>query len=81
MTENCRACQIPHGPEVLCVHAQASVMTRLLDLIGKPANCRACNAAIWFVLHRNGKEVPYTAVGLNHFIDCPQAAQFKRKKP
>lgn len=80
MAENCRLCQIPHGPEVLCVHAQAEVMKRLIDLIGNQSTCRACERVIFFVRHRNGKEVPYTSSGLNHFIDCPAAQQFKKAK-
>jgi hypothetical protein len=79
MAENCKLCQIPHGPEVLCVHAQAEVMKRLLALVGNESACRSCGAVIFFVRHRNGKEVPYTGVGLNHFIDCPAADNFRRK--
>ncbi len=75
----CRLCRLPHTADVLCVQAQAAAMKKLLDLIGEPAICRGCSAPIYFVRHRNGKNVPYTSAGLNHFIDCPMAGDFARK--
>jgi len=52
----------------------------LLKQIGNPGRCSGCNAAIWWVTHRNGKPVPYTGVGLNHFADCPARSRFKKEK-
>lgn len=43
--------------------------------------CRACGTELAMVRHRNGKLAPYTFVGVNHFLDCPSASQFKRAKP
>lgn len=55
---------------------------KLLSLVGSQGKCKGCGAEIWWVPHlANGTRAPYTAEGLNHFIDCPDAAQFKRKKP
>lgn len=79
MAETCTTCKLVHAPEVTCVAAQGLAMRQLLDRIGDPTNCRACNEPIYFVRHTNGKAVPYTHAGLNHFIDCPQREQFARK--
>ncbi len=60
-----------------CVDAQSSAMQVLLGHIaGLPVPCRGCQAPIYWVTHKNGKRTPYTPAGLNHFIDCPAAAQF-----
>jgi hypothetical protein len=80
MAETCKTCRLVHGEVVSCAIAQALAMERLLDLIGDKAQCAACPATIYFVRHRNGKTVPYTPAGLNHFIDCPMREQFARKK-
>jgi len=50
----------------------------LLPLIGDEGVCKACGARIFWVMHKNGKEAPYTQDGLNHFIDCPEANRFKK---
>jgi len=61
-----------------CIEAQALAMRTLLERCFQPDTCRGCQAPIFWVLHRNGKRVPYTPAGLNHFIDCPEAAKFKK---
>lgn len=55
-------------------------MRKLLDLIGVEFRpCKACQAQLVFVVHRRtGAKTPYTYDGLNHFINCPDAKQFKR---
>jgi hypothetical protein len=40
--------------------------------------CRACGEMLAIVKHANGKLAPYTKAGINHFLDCPHAARFKR---
>lgn len=53
----------------------------LLKNVGDAGRCRGCQAPIYWVTHkRNLKPTPYTPEGLNHFIDCPAASQFRRKK-
>jgi hypothetical protein len=56
---------------------------RLLQLLQRVAEetrpCRACGEILYFVRHRSGHTAPYTAQGINHFINCPQATQFRRK--
>ena len=63
-----------------CLKASQHAMKTLLGLIGDKGVCAGCKAEIYWVVHRNGKRTPYTPVGLNHFIDCPEAARFGHKK-
>lgn len=41
--------------------------------------CKSCGAQLAMVRHRNGKLAPYTMSGINHFIDCAKADQFRRR--
>lgn len=46
--------------------------------------CKACGKQLAFVRHRDtGRVAPYDldgeTVGVNHFITCPKAEQFRRK--
>lgn len=51
----------------------------LLKQISIPKRCEGCGAVMYFVHHRsNDKVVPYTADGLNHFVDCPAREQFRK---
>ncbi len=80
----CGACHLPHEGEPViainpCALAQAEAILNLLYNAGDPGTCRGCNALIYWITHRNGKKTPYTPAGLNHFIDCPAAKNFKRK--
>lgn len=63
-----------------CLAAQAAAMQRLLDYAGKKAQCDGpnCHAACFWVVHTNGKRVLYTPAGLNHFVDCPDSARFRK---
>lgn len=76
----CSTCQLPgvHDNLAECVDAQSRTIKRLFELIGNQALCKGCDAAIYWVEHRNGKRVPYTSAGVNHFINCSEAARFKR---
>lgn len=80
MTETCKACGLVHieGDFAECVRAQRNAMEKLLNLAGTPSVCRACGASILFVQHNNGANTPYTKAGLNHFVDCPRAEQFRK---
>jgi hypothetical protein len=60
------------------IHAR-ELMHTLLSHVGRPDNCRGCNAPIYFVRHLNGKFTPYSADGENHFIACPNRDEFKRR--
>lgn len=56
-------------------------MRRLLELTAEEIRpCRECQATLYMVRHRNGKIAPYTVDGLNHFLDCPFANNFRRTK-
>jgi hypothetical protein len=55
-------------------------METLLNLIAEEIRpCKACGVQLAFVRHRNGKLGPYTADGVNHFINCPKAGEFRAK--
>ena len=94
MAETCIHCHLVHSPadqpmdgdmttdllyqQRACATAQATAMKYLLEKIGKQDQCKGCNAPIFWVRHSNGKAVPYTPAGLNHFVDCPERALFAR---
>lgn len=42
--------------------------------------CRACGKVIFWVRSRNGKMGPFTESGLNHFVDCLHANQFRKNE-
>jgi len=56
---------------------------RVLDLLERIAKqirpCKACGTTLYFLEHSNGKVAPYTADATNHFVNCPEAKQFRRK--
>ncbi len=86
MTSICERCKLPNKnidhmfPE-LCVVAIQDAMIRVLELTGDKGSCAGCGAIIYWIRHNNGKAVPYTEAGLNHFIDCPKRDQFRKSKP
>ncbi len=83
----CEVCKLPlanHVPGLLgggCPSAMDKAMTALLKQIGQIGTCSGCNGVVIWVTHRNGTHVPYTTEGLNHFLNCPEAEQFKKGKP
>lgn len=83
MTTICEHCHLPgdHDPSLQeCVAAQAEAMRNLLTrCAGQPIPCAGCGAPLYFVRHANGARTPYTAAGLNHFIDCPKAKNFNTR--
>jgi hypothetical protein len=40
--------------------------------------CRACDKEICFIQNENGKSIPITKEGINHFIDCPMRDKFRK---
>lgn len=56
---------------------------RVRELLERTAQarrpCKACGTELFFVMHANGKSTPYTGDGVNHFIDCPEGARFKKE--
>jgi hypothetical protein len=69
-------------PEQLQPLVQAEIEEALVDLlrlIGTEGICRGCGAGIWWVRHANDRPVPYSRKGINHFIDCPNAKDFRRE--
>jgi len=77
--KRCPECHLIHMPQVACYQAQAAAMLRLLGKVGDVGACR-CRVQLYWVVHRNGKRAPYTSAGLNHFIDCTRADEFRRTR-
>jgi hypothetical protein len=70
MTDLCQYCNLPHGNLPDCLARAQRAIADLLTLTAEPGRCRHCGMDIFWVRHLNGKAVPYTLYGLNHFIDC-----------
>ena len=53
----------------------------LLDKIAERKRpCGTCGVQLWFVRHiDSGRLAPYTYQGINHFANCPFAAEFRMK--
>ncbi len=66
-----------------CISAQKVAVRMLLSHVGKKASCDGpnCGRTIYWVRHSNGKLVPYTEAGLNHFVDCVDRSRFQRSRP
>ncbi len=73
----CPICKLVHEPTSPCTVSLQSVITMLLKNVGEPGHCKGCREPIFWVVHRNGKKTPYDPAGLNHFVSCAQAAQFR----
>lgn len=54
-------------------------ITEFMDKIGNRSKCKGCGKEIWWIVHASGSVAPYTEEGLNHFINCPKAKDFRRK--
>lgn len=50
----------------------------ILSNTGSWSQCKGCYKPIYWMVHNNGKKVPYTPEGLIHFVDCPVREQFKK---
>jgi len=62
------------------LHLQGNLQA-LMKHVGRPDLCKGCGAQIIFIRHLDsGRFTPYELDGTNHFINCPDAPQFKRKK-
>lgn len=69
----------PESPLSAEVRELKARIEQLLSHTGSWAQCKGCFKPIYWMVHNNGKKVPYTPEGLNHFADCPAAAQFRAK--
>lgn len=82
--EVCKECGLVHAAgfqtlEAACADALQTALANLIRLCGEPGFCRGCNSRVfWFRHKESGKLTPYTTSGLNHFIDCPKAKDFKK---
>ena len=61
-----------------------TIEMRMADLLERAAAyqhpCRACGVELYFIRHRNGVLAPYTIDGENHFIACPKANEFRKRR-
>lgn len=55
---------------------------KLLDLVAHEIRpCSGCGTVIYIVHHhKTGKDAPYTEDAVNHFLNCPHAAEFRRRR-
>lgn len=60
----------------------AELLKRIRNLLMQTADvvrpCKACGVQLAFVKTRAGKLAPYTIDGVNHFANCPRAAEFRK---
>jgi hypothetical protein len=53
----------------------------LLKLAAKEIRpCKLCGVTLYFIEHKSGTHAPYTKEGINHFLNCPNAGEFRRQK-
>lgn len=50
----------------------------LIDAAQLRRPCKRCGVTLYFVRHSTGNLVPYTEEGINHFLNCPQASEFRQ---
>jgi hypothetical protein len=62
------------------IEEQLFAVRRIMLAVATVGNCSRCMAPIYWIRHPNGVNTPYTEAALNHFIDCPRANEFRRKK-
>ena len=57
-------------------------MKSLLGLVARETRpCTRCGAMIYIVHHvKTDRLAPYTSDGINHFLNCPNAAEFRKGK-
>lgn len=65
-------------PVAETVAGYREAITRVVNFAGDVGPCRGCRQSVFWVKHANGKNAPYDVTGINHFITCPKAKEFKR---
>ena len=70
----------PQAKKLAALFYRSRIEELMRNLGFDKARCRSCGRTIYWVVHKNGKKVPYTIDGQNHFANCPQADAFRRKK-
>lgn len=55
---------------------------KLLELVAHEIRpCSRCGTTIYLVHHsKTSRVAPYTEDAVNHFLNCPHAEEFRRKK-
>lgn len=44
------------------------------------SKCRSCGAPIEWVLTESGKRMPVDPDGTSHFVTCPEASKWRKKR-
>lgn len=65
-------------PEVPTIEKRMSTLLQLIAEQIRP--CKACGEQLAFVRHRNNQLAPYNLDGINHFITCVKADEFRKQK-
>lgn len=53
----------------------------LLESIAEVARpCRYCETPLYFVRHKSGELVAYSAEGLNHLFECSYTARLRKRR-
>lgn len=64
-----------------CIRWYRSNIEKLAEHLGwDESSCKSCKRRIWWTKNKNGKAVPISLDGLNHFADCPSANQHRSKR-
>lgn len=87
---NCPVDQVRDQPVCTCIVGAAAdllalsewfrknVRQLLINATGGPRPCTGCGADVYWIHHpATNRRAPYTAAGLNHFADCPNAGNFR----
>lgn len=80
VVEICGKCNLPTKEGHECTAALKRTMALLMEKIGVPAVCRGCAATIYMVTIKTGEKKPYDVYGSSHFLTCPTAEQFFRRR-
>lgn len=70
----------PEGAQYTTCEQHRKQIGALLGLIAEEVRpCQRCKRTIWMVRMKSGKLAPYTDDAVNHFADCPHAAEFRQR--
>ena len=59
---------------------EARLVALLEGIAFQKRTCRFCGKRLYLV-NANGKTIPYTAEGINHFEDCPEFRKRRGSSP
>ena len=71
----------PSDPTEYAAWLKSNIALLYRTIGAEAGECRSCKAPLWWLITKNGKRAPFTAEGLNHFADCPNAPAHKKDQP